>query len=101
MMKTVISTALTFTVACWALLAVTAAAPVPDGLTMPATVAAEVSGLEAEAASHPCSTGLGGTCKDEEGSTCYIFNPHFPGPPVRQEGACNSESNGCGEEEEE
>ncbi len=29
-----------------------------------------------------------------------MFNPYFPGPPEKQEGACNSESTGCGEEEE-
>lgn len=37
-MKTVFRTTLTFTVACLALLAVTAASPVPDGLTTPDAV---------------------------------------------------------------
>ena len=64
--------------------AVTAATPVADGLTTPAAVAAETSVLETEAASHPCSIGLNGTCKDEEDSTCYMFNPYFPGPPEKQ-----------------
>ncbi len=100
MMKTVFRTALTFTMACLALLAITAASPAPDGLATPAAAAAETSVLETEAASHPCSTGVNGTCVDESGSTCYVFNPYFPGPPIVQDEACNSDSNGCGEDDE-
>jgi len=53
-MKTVIRTALTFTVACLAFVAVTAAAPGPEGLTTPAEVALDAS--VAEAASPACDT---------------------------------------------
>ena len=100
-MKTTFRTTLTFTATCLALLAVTAASPVPDELATSAEVAAEASILETEAATHPCATGLSGTCKDEEGSTCYVYNPYFPGPPTSQDGACNADTEGCGEEEEE
>ena len=73
-MKTVIRTALTFPWRAWRCWPSPLQPLWADGLTTPAAVAAETSVLETEAASHPCSIGLNGTCKDE--------------------------STGCGEEEE-
>ena len=96
MMKTVIQTTLTFTVACLALFAVTGAAPVLDGLTMSDAAAADISVPEAEAAVHPCSVESMGTCVTRPGSTCIIFNPYFPdAPPFVKEGACDAAGNDC------
>ena len=97
-MKTAIRTALTFTVACFLLLGVTAASPVPGEFTTPAPVAADLSVPDIEAASHPCSTGLMGTCQDvdDEDMTCVLFNPYLPSQPYVREGACDTASEGCG-----
>lgn len=98
-MKTVIRTTLTFTLACVALLAVTAATPVPDGLATPTAVAADVSVPEAEAASHPCSAGVMGSCYEMEDATCVLWPP--PGveaEPYEKEDACDLSDDECGPE---
>ena len=53
-MKTVIRTTLTLTVACLALLAVTAASPAPDGLTPPAEAAGSAELVESTPGTRTC-----------------------------------------------
>lgn len=96
MMKTVMRTALTIAAACVALLAITAATPVPDGLATPAAVAADASVPEAEATSHPCSAGVMGTCYEMEDATCVLWPP--PGveaEPYVKDDACDLSDDEC------
>lgn len=53
-MKTVIRTALTFTVACLAFVAVTAATPLPDGLATPAEAAPSAEPVESSQRMDAC-----------------------------------------------
>ena len=55
--------------------------------------------------SHPCGTALPaasgtalmmGTCYDQENATCVLFDPNGHSPPYEKEGACDSDTPGCG-----
>lgn len=82
-MKTFIRITLVLTVALFGATASTTEAAIP-----------EASAPEAVCTTDP-DTPSGGTCVDREGATCYVYNPYFPDDPEKQEGACNSDSEGC------
>lgn len=64
------------------ILALTALAALPVGLTMATPVAAD------------CTTGMG-TCYDDDEATCVIFDPNGHSDPVVVHDACDGETKGC------
>ncbi len=62
---------------------------------VPAPVAADAGIPDAVAASHPCATGLMGTCHDMENATCVLFDPNGHSPPYVQDGACDGSDDDC------
>ena len=65
------------------MLALTALATLPVGLTMATPVAAD------------CTTSGMGTCYGHEDATCVLFDPNGSSPPVVVHNSCDGESKGC------